>query len=98
MLQGLEPEVGQLGDILARCPDAEDAAGVLGRSVIAEEFVREPAVTARHGMSLCRVRDYFAGGAARVKSTSKRFGLLPVAMSVSRWVLNLATPLSPAWP
>ena len=64
MLQGVEAEVGELGDVLTRCPHAEDSAGVLGRSVIAEDFVREPAVTARHRGSLCRVRDYFAGGAA----------------------------------
>ena len=30
VLEGVEPEVAQLGDLLAGSPDAEDAAGILG--------------------------------------------------------------------
>ena len=39
VLQGVEAEVGQLGDVLAGGPDAEDAAGVLGALVLRVEAV-----------------------------------------------------------
>ena len=39
VLQGVEPEVGELGDVLARGPDAEDAAGVLRALVLGVEAV-----------------------------------------------------------
>ena len=43
VLQGVEPEVGQLGDFLAGGPDAEDAAGVLRALVVGvEAVVRRP--------------------------------------------------------
>ena len=73
MLQGVEPEVGQFGDVLTRGPHAEYAAGILGCAVIThlaldEEVVRELAVSAGHGISLCRRPrmggSYPAGGAA----------------------------------
>ena len=34
VLEGVEPEVGHVGDRLARCVDAEDAARLLGRVVV----------------------------------------------------------------
>ena len=36
VLQGVEAVVGELGDLLARRPDAEDAAGVLGRGFVGD--------------------------------------------------------------
>ncbi len=33
MLQGIDAEIGQLGDLFPRRPDAEDAAGVLRTSI-----------------------------------------------------------------
>ena len=55
VLQGVEPEVGELGDLFAGRPDAEDAAGVL-RALLAgltgKEIVGEPTVTALHPPSL----------------------------------------------
>ena len=46
VLQGVEAEVGQLGDVLAGGPDPEDAAGVLGSLVVGVERRRQPAVAA----------------------------------------------------
>jgi len=34
VLQGVEPEVGELGDLFTRSPDPEDAASVLGALLI----------------------------------------------------------------
>ena len=50
VLQGVQAEVGELRDLLARRPDTEDAAGVLGSGVVGVEVVRQPSVTARHGV------------------------------------------------
>ena len=47
VLQGVEPEVGQLGDVLAGGPDAEDAAGVLRALVVGVDRHRETAIAAR---------------------------------------------------
>ena len=44
VLQRVEAEVGQLGDVLAGRPDAEDAAGVLGALLLRVEVVVEPTV------------------------------------------------------
>ena len=51
VLQGVEPEVGELGDLLARGPDAEDAAGVLRALLPGEQIVGQSAVAAsRHSL------------------------------------------------
>jgi hypothetical protein len=52
MLQGVQPEVGQLGDLFARRPDAEDSAGVLRSAVVGIELVGKSPIAARHGSSL----------------------------------------------
>ena len=44
VLKRVEAEVGQLGDVLARRPDAEDAAGVLGAPLPGVEVVVETTV------------------------------------------------------
>src|SRR5699024_12238934 len=51
-LQGVQPEVGQRGDVLARRPDAEDATGVLRGLVRGENVGRELTVTACHTASV----------------------------------------------
>ena len=43
VLQRVEPEVGQLGDVLARGPDAEDAAGVLRALLAGKEVMGQVA-------------------------------------------------------
>src|SRR3954463_9252702 len=48
VLQRVQTEVGQLGDLLPRRPDTEDAAGVLGAGKRGVEVVRQPSITARH--------------------------------------------------
>ena len=48
VLQGVQPVVGQLRDVLAGGPDAEDATGVLRPLLAGEEIVREFSVTACH--------------------------------------------------
>src|SRR5918997_874601 len=65
VLQGVETEVGQLGDLLPRRPDAEDATGVLGSRGMGVEVVRQPSITARHiceGTGVERVRPAGRGG------------------------------------
>ena len=53
VLQRVEPEVGELGDVLAGGPDAEDAAGVLGSAVLRVEIVGQTAhLRAARGRSL----------------------------------------------
>ena len=46
VLQGVEAEVGELGDVLAGRPDAEDAARVLGSAVLGVEVMGQAAVSA----------------------------------------------------
>ena len=54
VLQRVEAEVGELGDVLARSPDAEDAAGVLRALVLGVEGGGEPTVAAAPGVAgLC---------------------------------------------
>ena len=48
VLQRVEAEVGELGDLLARRPDAEDAARVLRAGVLGIDFVAELAVRTGH--------------------------------------------------
>ena len=48
VLQGVEAVVGQLGDILARRPDTEDTAGVLGSLFTGEQVVGQGSVSAWH--------------------------------------------------
>ncbi len=52
VLQGVQPEVGELGDLFAGGPDAEDAAGVLGTTFSGEELVGELTIAALHPPSL----------------------------------------------
>src|SRR5699024_874056 len=49
VLQSVQPEVGELGDLFAGGPDAEDTAGVLRALLAGEDVVRELTVTAYHG-------------------------------------------------
>ena len=49
VLQGVEAEVGELGDLLAGGPDPEDAAGVLRPLIVGVELVGEHPIAARHG-------------------------------------------------
>ena len=48
MLEGVEAEVGQLGDLFTGSPDAEDATGVLRTGPLAVEFVVQPTVASGH--------------------------------------------------
>ena len=52
MLQRVEPEVGELGNLVTGGPHAEDAAGVLETAIRVEEIVDEATISARHGPSL----------------------------------------------
>jgi hypothetical protein len=63
MLEGVEPEVRELGDLFAGSPDTEDAAGVLGALLTGEQIVIEETVTTWHvvecrrGPALGRIGD-----------------------------------------
>ena len=48
VLQGVEPVVGELGDVLAGGPDAEDATGVLRPLLAGEQVVGQASVSAWH--------------------------------------------------
>src|SRR3954467_3159209 len=48
VLERVQAEVGELRDLLPRCPHAEDATGVLGSGRRGVEVVRQPSITARH--------------------------------------------------
>ena len=48
VLQGVEAVVGELGDLLAGSPDAEDPAGVLRALLAGKQIMREPSVAACH--------------------------------------------------
>src|SRR5712692_2750368 len=52
VLQGVQAEVGELRDVLVMRPDAEDAAGVPGRTVVRIQIVGQPAVRRDHQPSL----------------------------------------------
>ncbi|ALM40052.1 hypothetical protein SFR_3437 [Streptomyces sp. FR-008] len=53
VLEGVQPEVGELGDLFARSPDTEDAASVLGAFLTGEQIVIKETVTTWHA-SECR--------------------------------------------
>src|SRR5450759_4776818 len=48
MLQGIEPEVGQLGDVLAGGPDSEDPTGVLGCLLARKKVMGQSPIAACH--------------------------------------------------
>src|SRR3954469_3324417 len=52
VLQGIQAEVGELGDFLARRPDAEDAARVLRSAFVWVEVERQSPISARHPLIL----------------------------------------------
>ncbi|GAA2438222.1 hypothetical protein GCM10010433_43820 [Streptomyces pulveraceus] len=63
VLQGIQSEIGELGDLFARSPDTEDAASVLGAFLSGEQVVVESSITTRHATEcrrdrpLVRIRD-----------------------------------------
>ena len=68
VLQRVQAEVGELGDLLAGRPDAEDPAGVLRGLVVVEKIVGELAVAASHGSSVRAVVVASAPGRGVVRS------------------------------
>ena len=56
VLQGIQSEIGELGDLFARSPDTEDAAGVLGALLSGEQVVVESSVTTWHATECRRGR------------------------------------------
>lgn len=48
VLQRVQPEVGQVGDLLPRGPDAEDTTRVLGAGSLGIKVVAQPAVASGH--------------------------------------------------
>ena len=95
VLQGVEAEVGELGDLLARGPDAEDTAGVL-RCLVSEgggvEIVRESSVSASHVSVSHRGKADRPGCGQRRRSAS-------TARSAARKAPSAANsrPKKPSW-
>ena len=56
VLQGVQPEIGELGDLFTRSPDTEDAASVLGAFLTGEQVVVESSVTTWHATECRRDR------------------------------------------
>ncbi|GAA0347464.1 hypothetical protein GCM10009540_79710 [Streptomyces turgidiscabies] len=56
MLQGVEPEVSELGDLFAGGPDPEDATSVLGAFLAGEQIMTESTVTTWHATECRRDR------------------------------------------
>ncbi|GGR82135.1 hypothetical protein GCM10010284_14330 [Streptomyces rubiginosohelvolus] len=56
VLQGIQSEIGELGDLFARSPDTEDAASVLGAFLSGEQVVVESSITTGHGTECRRGR------------------------------------------
>src|SRR5690606_4766953 len=56
VLQRVQAEVGQPGDILAGCPDTEDTAFVLRAFLSGKEVMGEPSVAACHGPMVAQPR------------------------------------------
>src|SRR5215213_6760360 len=54
MLQGIQTEVGELGDLFVRRPDTEDSTGVLRSSIRRIKIVIQTAVRWQHCLSLAR--------------------------------------------
>src|SRR6266542_3678977 len=52
MLQSVEPEIGEFGDLFPRRPDPEDATRVLGSEVLRVKVMSEPTIATSHGVSL----------------------------------------------
>ena len=79
VLEGVEAEVGELGDVLTGGPDTEDAAGVLGSAVLRVEVVRQAAVSATAALESlgwprpeCTCLDGGGTGARRSLATPRR--------------------------
>jgi hypothetical protein len=56
MLEGVEPEVSELGDLFTGGPDSEDAASVLGAFLAGEQIMIESTVTTWHATECRRDR------------------------------------------
>jgi hypothetical protein len=52
VLQGIEPEVGEFGNLFPRRPDPEDATSVLRSQVLRVEFMSKPTIATSHTSSL----------------------------------------------
>ena len=48
MLEGIQAEVGELGDFITGCPHPENSAGILRAAVVGEELMREETITTGH--------------------------------------------------
>lgn len=66
MLEGIKAEIGQIGDLFARSPDAEDAAGILRARSLGIKVVAQPAVASGHYRSLMLVWTGLAGITGRI--------------------------------
>jgi hypothetical protein len=56
VLQGVETEIGEFGDLFTRGPDPEDATGVLRAQILGVKVMGEPTIATSHSGSLREVR------------------------------------------
>jgi hypothetical protein len=52
VLEGVQPVVGELGDIFSGSPNAKDSTGISRRTVMRVEIVRKTPVWLSHNLSL----------------------------------------------
>ena len=76
VLERVETEVGELGHLLARGPDAEDAAGVLGATFVGVEVVVQPTICSCHCLMRIGSRRASLRGAARSPAILCSLGFL----------------------
>ncbi|GLV87826.1 hypothetical protein Slala03_75150 [Streptomyces lavendulae subsp. lavendulae] len=74
VLQCIQSEVGELGDLFTRSPDTEDAASVLGAFFAGEQVVVESSITTRHVPECRRDRPLVRIGDVREKSQCGQSG------------------------
>ncbi len=85
VLQGVQAEVGELGDLFTGGPDAEDAAGVLGALLPGQQVVGEAAIGAGHAPSLRRR----AGGQGQRSLAGSRSSSPPSWQSALRYCAGM---------
>ncbi len=98
VLQGVQPEVGEFGDLFTGGPDTEDTAGILGALLAGKEVMAESSVTAWHMTESRAVADQWRNGGRSAGHRGSRdtrrpdpsglspsLGVVPRGRSAPRW-------------
>jgi hypothetical protein len=80
VLQRVEAEVGELGDLFMRCPDAEDATCVLGSPIVWIQVVVQQTITLCHYF-IVSVRPHIMGSCQYARMSAEAIYLSPAMES-----------------